>query len=194
MLFAPDTSESLEFAAMLANTAAGASRSGVEEMSDPLTMTEFMRVQRMSGRLDGDTAELAQVLETRDDIRRIWMLHRDDMAAEINAMLRDANALTQLVRHDGIDWHPHATAANAPLAVRIRCEIALALADVIRTDFTDRLRVCGADDCEGLLVDLSRNGSKRFCSVRCGNRVNMVAYRERQADHGTRESAGTIAK
>jgi predicted RNA-binding Zn ribbon-like protein len=30
-------------------------------------------------------------------------------------------------------------------------------------------------------VDLSRNGSKRFCSVRCGNRMNMVAFRERRA-------------
>jgi predicted RNA-binding Zn ribbon-like protein len=40
--------------------------------------------------------------------------------------------------------------------------------------------VCAAHDCEGVLVDLSRNGSKRFCTVRCGNRMNMIAYRERQ--------------
>ena len=46
----------------------------------------------------------------------------------------------------------------------------------------DRLRVCAADDCEGLLLDLSRNGLKRFCSVRCGNRMNMIAFRERKAD------------
>ena len=52
---------------------------------------------------------------------------------------------------------------------------------------TDRLRVCAADDCTGLVLDLSRNGSKRFCSVRCGNRVNMIAFRarkERQEDAG----------
>jgi predicted RNA-binding Zn ribbon-like protein len=48
-------------------------------------------------------------------------------------------------------------------------------------DATERLRVCAAPDCTGLLVDLSRNGSKRFCSVRCGNRVNMIAFRERAA-------------
>jgi predicted RNA-binding Zn ribbon-like protein len=47
-------------------------------------------------------------------------------------------------------------------------------------DETRRLRVCGADDCDGLFLDLSRNGSKRFCSVRCGNRVNMTAFRARR--------------
>ena len=60
----------------------------------------------------------------------------------------------------------------------------MALVDVIRSDETGRLRVCEADDCEGLLLDLSRNGSKRFCSVRCGNRMNMVAFRRRAETAG----------
>jgi predicted RNA-binding Zn ribbon-like protein len=45
------------------------------------------------------------------------------------------------------------------------------------------MRVCAADR-TGILIDQSRNGSKRFCSVRCGNRVNRVnqqGYRERLA-------------
>jgi predicted RNA-binding Zn ribbon-like protein len=61
-------------------------------------------------------------------------------------------------------------------------EAALALVDVIRTKETGRLRVCGADDCTGVFLDLSRNGSKRFCSVRCGNRMNMIAFRARRAE------------
>ena len=94
-------------------------------------------------------------------------------------MLRDAGALPFLVKHDRFDWHLHATEADAPLAERIRVEGALALADVIRSQETDRLRSCEAYDCEGVLLDLSRNGSKRFCSIRCGNRMNQLAYRER---------------
>ena len=74
-----------------------------------------------------------------------------------------------------------ATAAEAPLAERIRVEASLALADVIRMNEMGRLRVCEADDCTGLVLDLSRNGSKRFCSVRCGNRMNMIAFRQRKA-------------
>jgi predicted RNA-binding Zn ribbon-like protein len=96
-------------------------------------------------------------------------------------MLQDAKALPQLVRHDVSDWHLHGTGPDAPPAERIQAEAALALVDVIRTDETGRLRVCAADDCAGLLLDLSRNGSKRFCSVRCGNRMNMIAFRGRRA-------------
>jgi len=30
-------------------------------------------------------------------------------------------------------------------------------------------------------VDLSKNRSRRFCSVSCANRTNVAAYRTRQA-------------
>ncbi|HEY5400209.1 MAG TPA: CGNR zinc finger domain-containing protein [Trebonia sp.] len=43
-----------------------------------------------------------------------------------------------------------------------------------------RLRVCAADDCEDVLVDLSKNRSRRFCSLTCANRVNVAAYRSRR--------------
>ena len=106
------------------------------------------------------------------------------MVGEVNALLAAADATPRLVRHDDFDWHVHATADDAPLAVRIRVEAALALVDVIRSDEVGRLRACEAPDCDGVLVDLSRNGSKRFCSVRCGNRMNMVAFRARQSTDG----------
>jgi predicted RNA-binding Zn ribbon-like protein len=180
LLFAPDTEETLEFTAKLGNTDPRASRTGSDEIASVAEMGEFMVAARYSGRIDNDETELAEVLETRERLRRTWMLDRDDMVDEVNLMLREAHALTQLTRHDKSDWHLHATPADAPLAERIRVEVSLALADVIRSRATDRLRMCQADDCEGLLIDLSRNGSKRFCSVRCGNRMNMIAYRERQ--------------
>jgi predicted RNA-binding Zn ribbon-like protein len=179
--FAPDTEASLAFAVDLANTVAGATKSGRDELASPADLTALFAVHRFSGRLDGDDAELAEVRDARELLRRIWTLDRDDAALEVNAMLQSALARPRLMRHDGADWHLHATDPEAPLAERIRVEIALALVDVIRTAETGRLRACAADDCAGLLVDLSRNGSKRFCSVRCGNRMNMVAFRERAA-------------
>ena len=80
----------------------------------------------------------------------------------INKMLADAHALPHLYKHDDFPWHLHGTEPDAPFAERVRVEIALALVDVIRSGETHRLRVCGADDCEGLFVDMSRNGSKRY--------------------------------
>ncbi|MDO7882452.1 CGNR zinc finger domain-containing protein [Salinibacterium soli] len=181
MHFAPDTEDTLEFVVALGNTHPTASRSGTDEIATPAQLTALLDEHTYSGRFDRDERELADVQQTRDRLRHIWSLDRDDAALEINAMLRDANALPYLVRHDHFDWHLHATDADAPLAERIRVEAALALADVIRSDETGRMRVCDADDCTGLLLDLSRNGSKRFCSVRCGNRMNQLAFRERAA-------------
>ena len=181
MHFAPDTEDSLEFAIVIANTDPGASRSGTDELETINQLIDLLAQYPFTGRIDADEAELAEVRETRDLLRRIWSLDRDDIAGEVNRVLRAANALPYLTRHDTIDWHIHATPLDAPLAERLRVEAAFALVDVIRMDETSRMRVCEADDCTGLFLDLSRNGSKRFCSVRCGNRMNTIAFRERKA-------------
>ena len=61
-------------------------------------------------------------------------------------------------------------------------ETAMAFVEVIRMDEYDRVLVCEADDCEGVLVDFSRNRSKRYCDTgNCGNRMNVNAYRRRRA-------------
>ena len=181
MHFAPDSEDVLEFTVALVNTAAAASRSGTDELSTIDQLAAFITLHRYTGRVDHSTAELTEVHETRERLRRTWLMHRDVAAAEVNDMLRAARALPILVRHDEFDWHLHATDPEAPLAERIRVEVALALVDVIRSNESGRLRACGAPDCEGILLDVSRNGSKRYCSIRCGNRMNMIAFRERKA-------------
>jgi predicted RNA-binding Zn ribbon-like protein len=182
--FAPDVEETLEFAAVLLNTASAASRSGADELASVAELHSLLDAARYGGTRERTESERQTVVETRDQLRALWTLERDDLARGINDILRAADALPQLVRHDEFDWHIHATPMDAPLAERIRVEVALALVDIIRAAATDRLRVCEATDCEGVLVDLSRNGSKRFCTVRCGNRMNMVAYRARQSVRG----------
>jgi predicted RNA-binding Zn ribbon-like protein len=182
--FAPDTEDSLEFVVALGNTDPGASRSGDDELVTPDQLADLLSRNIYTGRVDHDEVELHDVRRTRDLLRRVWTLDRDAAVVEVNAMLSSARAMPQLVRHDGIDWHMHATAPDAPLAERIRVEASLAIIDVIRMNEMERLRVCEADDCTGLFLDLSRNGSKRFCSVRCGNRMNMIAFRERKAQQG----------
>ena len=181
MRFAPDTEESLEFVVALCNTDPSASRGGDDELATVAQLQAFLARFPYTGRIDGDEAELRDVHRTRALLRSVWSFARDDAVEAVNKMLRDAKALPYLARHDGLDWHMHATEPTSPLAERMLVEAALALIDVIRMNETDRLRVCAADDCEGLLLDLSRNGMKRFCTVRCGNRMNMIAFRERQA-------------
>jgi predicted RNA-binding Zn ribbon-like protein len=178
--FAPDTETNLVFMTALADTRPEASRSGEDELTSVEQLDAFLDQWPWSGRRDHDQREVDEVRTTRDLLPRLWKAKTDDAVPIINGMLADARALPYLAKHDGLDWHLHATAPDAPLAERIRVEIAMALIDVVRSGEQQRLRICEADDCEGLFVDLSRNGSKRFCSVRCGNRMNTIAFRARQ--------------
>ncbi|WP_146082052.1 CGNR zinc finger domain-containing protein [Pseudoclavibacter sp. Z016] len=81
------------------------------------------------------------------------------------------------------DWHLHAVDADRPLAERIMVETVLAVVDLIRADEMRRLGTCDADRCEGVVVDLTRNRTKRFCSTRCANRSAVAAYRARRREH-----------
>jgi predicted RNA-binding Zn ribbon-like protein len=94
-------------------------------------------------------------------------------------MLAEAGALPQLVRHDALDWHIHAVPPDAPLDRRVVVETAMAMVDVVRTDELSRLSLCADDRCGGLVLDLSRNRSRRYCSTACANRNAVAAYRAR---------------
>jgi predicted RNA-binding Zn ribbon-like protein len=175
MLFAHDTEVSLQAAVVLVNSA--------EEPDTLETITdldEFWSQFEYSGRHDRDRAELEEVRALRPVLRRLLLASRDEAVGIVNRMLAEAQALPQLVRHDDWDWHLHAVEPDAPLATRITVETAMAMIDVIRADEMSRLGVCADATCQGVVLDLSRNRSRRFCSTTCGNRNAVAAYRARQ--------------
>ena len=175
MLFTHDTEVSLQAAVALVNSA---------EPPDTLTsldeLDEWYAAFSYTGRRDGDRAELDAVRALRPVLRELLTSDRDSAVELVNAMLADAGALPQLVRHEPFDWHLHAVPVDAPLVTRITVETAMAMIDVVRADEFSRLGVCADDGCGGLVLDLSRNRSRRYCSVACGNRNAVAAYRARQ--------------
>ena len=177
VIFAHDTEVALANAAALVNTGRG----GAEELPDVAALDMFVDDWRWTGSRAHDQAELAAVRRLRGRLERVWSMTKDEVADLVNTLLRDARALPQLVKHDGWDYHMHATSADAPLADRMAVDAAMGFADVIRSDELERLRVCAADDCDDVLVDLSKNRSRRFCSLTCANRVNVAAYRSRRS-------------
>ena len=180
MLFAHDTEVALRGAAALVNTAPTLP-SDTEDLATVADLDAFVRDWEWTGSHTGEAAELAAVHELRPRLRRLWTADTDEAVALVNALLAEAGALPQLVRHGEWSWHLHATPSEAPLATRMAVEAAMAMVDVIRADELDRLRVCAADDCEDVVVDLSKNRSKRFCDGGCGNRANVAAYRARKS-------------
>lgn len=176
MLFAHDTEVALLAAAALVNTGHGTP----DALATPAELQAFVERWGWTGRLVGDEAELAAVRAMRPRLERMWRADTDTAVELVNELLREARALPQLVRHDGWDYHLHATPSDAELATRMAVEAAMAMVDVVRSGELERLRVCAAEDCEDLVVDLSKNRSRRFCDGGCGNRSNVAAYRARQ--------------
>ena len=175
MAFTHDTAAALQAAVALADTA-------VEP--DTLTtvegLAEFYAEHEYSGDHRRDESELEAVRAVRGPLRELLMADRDTAVTMVNDILAEASAIPRLVRHDRLDWHVHAIDDDAPMAERVMVETAMAMIDVIRADELNRLDTCAAGECDGLVLDLSRNRSRRYCSPACGNREAVAAYRARQ--------------
>lgn len=104
----------------------------------------------------------------------------DEAAGRVNKLLTATGARPQLDRHDGEPWHLHFHGSTDSLAQGWAAGCATGLAVVLGTDSCDRLGVCTAPRCDRVYVDTSRNGTRRFCSTSCQNRVKAAAFRARQ--------------
>jgi predicted RNA-binding Zn ribbon-like protein len=175
VVLAHDTEASLLAAVELVNSG-----------EDPDTLLTIDQVDawyarhRYTGRRDRTDAELTDLRAIRPVLRELLLADRDTAAEMVNQMLAEARAMPRLVRHDDIDWHIHAVSPDQPLVRRVLVETAMAMADVVRGDEMSRLAVCADDTCAGIVLDLTRNRSRRFCSTTCANRVAVAAYRARQ--------------
>ncbi len=174
MAFTHDTEMALQSAVILANSAL--------EPDTLTTVTDFDAIWdefSFTGRHERTRLELDAVRAIRGRLRDLLTADRDSAVHLVNAWLDEAQAVPQLVKHDALDWHIHAIDVDAPLDERILVETAMAMVDVIRADEMSRLGICADDTCEGIVLDLSRNRSRRFCSTTCGNRNAVAAYRAR---------------
>ena len=103
----------------------------------------------------------------------------DDAAAQVNALLIRTGARPELERHDGQSWHLHFHASGNSLPDGWAAGCATGLAVVLGGSRSDRLGVCTAPVCDRVYVDTSRNGTRRYCSTSCQNRVKTAAFRAR---------------
>ena len=189
MVFTHDTEVALQSAVALVNSACSAASTpdpradaGTDALASLADLDAWYAEYQFTGARDHDEAELDSVRALRPLLRRLLDNDEDTTVAEVNAVLADRRAVPQLVRHDHWDYHLHAVDAAAPLADRIAVETAMAMVDVVRAGELSRLTTCADEDCDGIVLDLSRNRSRIYCSTTCGNRNAVAAYRARQRD------------
>lgn len=104
----------------------------------------------------------------------------DSAAERANRLMEHHGAQPRLVRHLGQDWwHLHYAGTRGGVAGEWAGACAAALAVVLGSAARDRLGVCTAPRCDRVYVDTSHNGSRRFCSTACQNRVKTAAFRAR---------------
>lgn len=156
--------------------------SGDDGLTKPEHLVQFLRDHRDSYSRPVTAADVADVRDLRDQLRRAFVAgNESQVVALLNTMLAEASALPQLSDHDGEPWHLHFTPPESSLVAHMAAEAAMGLAIIIRDQGLDRLRLCSAVGCSRVFVDTSRNRSRRYCDpATCGNRTNVAAYRARQ--------------
>jgi predicted RNA-binding Zn ribbon-like protein len=129
---------------------------------------------------DDDAARLVPVAVR---LRRVFATvaggDLDGAAAEVNDLLAETDARPHLDRHDDEPWHLHFHGPVGTFAGEYSASCATGLAIVLGSEYHDRLGVCTAPRCDRVYVDTSRNGTRRFCSTSCQNRVKAAAFRAR---------------
>jgi predicted RNA-binding Zn ribbon-like protein len=178
--FSHDTEHSLACVVDLVNSAPG--RGTEEELPDVDSLHDFVLKHDVSDVGMLTAQDLDAVHAVRNRIRPVFGSESDAAAAAlVNRIVADAPVIPRLTAHDGYAWHMHYFAPGASLAEHLAVDCGMALAHVLAAGERERLRRCEAPDCDQVLVDLSRNRSKRYCDARtCGNRLHVAAYRERQ--------------
>lgn len=138
--------------------------------------------EQLTGRTGGELArrfggcetgaELAHLRETRDAIQNL-IRRRDDAAGGLAEAI-GAVALRPEVTPEGIEWHLE-TAEDLRLAARV----ALAWSRAVQ-QLPGRLRACANTECNLFLIDHSRPGTAKWCSMAtCGNRMKARAHTQR---------------
>jgi len=184
MLFSHDTEHSLACVVDLVNSAPSGNTDellpDLDALGDFVVRHQLSEVSRLT------RGDLAAVHALRLEIRPIFGTTDNAHAARIiNSLVSLAPVTPRLTDHDGYHWHMHYFSPGASLADHLAVDCGMALAHVISDSEVERLRSCDAPDCDRVLVDLSRNRSKRYCDARtCGNRLHVAAYRERQRTAG----------
>lgn len=114
-------------------------------------------------------------------IRNLPDLDVGQASVLVNEELTELAIAPSIVEHDGVGPHLHWTPATATFDDQVLADMLMAVAHELCDNGTIRFGRCGAEDCEDIFYDGTRNRSRRFCDdPRCASRTHTADHRARQ--------------
>lgn len=148
-------------------------RSGIEQRTLEMGMTMTFPAA---------SDDHARVREVIDDWLRVVDESEPAVRAELlNSQMAEVGAYPRLTDHDGEGWHLHYRDDVQSLPYVLKAIINVGTSLHLVTRGMSRLGRCEASPCTNVVVDVTRNGRQRFCSVRCANRAAVRRHRARFA-------------
>ncbi len=131
------------------------------------------------------TATPAEVGTLRPWAQRLRVVFEAETIAEkaqrADELLVASDCRPRLVSHGpDLPFHFHYAPVRTGIVARVKALTAAGLAHVIDDGAGSRLRACSRPLCGIVFLDISRNGRRHFCSVRCANQVNVANHRTRR--------------
>ncbi|SIS16899.1 CGNR zinc finger domain-containing protein [Williamsia sterculiae] len=121
----------------------------------------------------GSPAESTRLRQMRGALQGA-IRDQDDALGALDALLEDATLIPE-VTTEGIHWN-----LQVPPDQRIAVRAALAWAAVV-DGLPGRLRPCANSECNLFLIDRSRPGTAKWCSMAtCGNRMKARTHAHRR--------------
>jgi predicted RNA-binding Zn ribbon-like protein len=152
-----------------------------EHLAAPADVDKFLAVHEIEWPRRATPADLEALREVRARVRGLFVAtSQAEAQRRLNELLLDARVNLRVARERGaasIEWTVDDT---VDLAEAVRSACAVSAAHIARDMGFERLRVCGADPCADVFLDVSKRGEQRFCGPRCATRVRVAAHRARQ--------------
>ncbi|WP_372411569.1 ABATE domain-containing protein [Streptomyces luteireticuli] len=155
-----------------------------ESLHEPRDLADWLGRSRLGLRPDDVAVSAGELAAGRALRDALWRLARSAVRgdrpdpgdlAEVNRAAAAPPPAPRITADGTRAWALPVTGGQALSAV------ARDAVDLLTGPSADRIRECGADNCQLVFVDTSRPGRRRWCSMeRCGNRHKVRALRARR--------------
>lgn len=151
-----------------------------EHLPDPDALERFLRRWGLPPGRQLTSRDLSRARVLRRRLRAVFEAPDEERAAGLlNELLTESRVVPVVERGPGTGWVLRSRPATRDPIARLQAAAVTSLAELVEEHGFADLKTCDAAPCQDAFVDISRNGSRRFCCLACANRHRVAAFRRR---------------